>query len=151
MFRLYPNHNQATFNIVRELHRNLEDFGLRRPIGLFEHLDLGPRINRSETEDAYHATLEIPGIDRDDISVTVEKNILTITGQRSRNVPEGFEVIRQERNAMAFQRRLNLPENVAQEAINASFENGILKVDLPKKAEEKPRTIKITAKIAEEK
>ena len=150
MFRLYPVHTQTTFDVIKEFQRNFEEFGLFRPARLFEHLDLGPRVAKTENENAYQVTLEVPGITKKDVSITIEKDVLTIEGKREKNIPEGFEVIRQERSSLEFSRRLALPENIDQTSIEARFENGLLTIDLPKKPEEKPRRIEINAGTTEE-
>lgn len=151
MFRFYPVHNPTTFDVFREFQRNFEELGLRKPVRLFESLDLGPRVQKSEHEDKYQLRLEVPGIQQDDVNVTVEKDLLTIEGTREQTIPEGFEVIRQERSAIEFTRKIRLPENIDQSSIHASFENGLLTVSLPKKAKEKPRQIKVNAMTTEEK
>jgi len=150
MFRFYPVHSQTTFDVLKEFQRNFEEFGLLKPARLFENLDLGPKVVKTENEEAYQVTLEIPGMTKQDVSITVEKDILTIEGKREPNVPEGFEVIRQERGSLEFSRRLALPENVDQASIVARFKNGLLRIDLPKKPEEKLRRIEINAATVEE-
>ena len=150
MFRLYPVHPQTTFDVIKEFQRNFEEFGLFRPARLFENLDLGPRVVKTENEDTYQVTLEVPGITKKNVSITIEKDVLTIEGKREQNIPEGFEVIRQERSSLEFSRRLALPENVEQALIAARFENGVLTIDLPKKPEEKPRRIEINAATIKE-
>ena len=151
MFRFYPVHTQTTFDVIKEFQRNFEEFGLFRPARLFENLDLGPRVAKTESEDTYQVTLEVPGVTKKDVSISIEKDVLTIEGKREQYIPEGFEVIRQERNSLEFSRRLALPENVDQASIAARFKNGLLTIDLPKKPKEKPRRIEINAATMEEK
>ncbi|MEE2901768.1 MAG: Hsp20/alpha crystallin family protein [Myxococcota bacterium] len=150
MFRFYPVHTQTPFDVIKEFQRNFEEFGLLRPARLFENVDFGPRVVKTENEDTYQVTLEAPGITKKDVSITIEKDVLTIEGKREQKIPEGFEVIRQERNSLEFIRRLMVPENVDQTSITARFENGLLVIDLPKKPKEKPRRIEINAVAIEE-
>ena len=150
MFRFYPVHPQTTFDVFKEFQRNFEEFGLFRPARHFENLDLGPRVVKTENEETYKITIEVPGMTKKDVSITVEKDVLTIEGKAKQNNPEGYEVVRQERSLLEFSRRLALPENIDQSSIAARFENGLLTIDLPKKPEEKPRQIEISTVTKEE-
>jgi HSP20 family protein len=97
-------------------------------------------------EDEHNITLkvEVPGIDEKDIDVRVENNILTVHGERKFEKEEKEENFRRvERQYGSFTRTFTLPSTVDAEKVQADYEKGILKIVLPKKAEAKPKQIKV--------
>jgi HSP20 family protein len=97
-------------------------------------------------EDEHNVTLkiEVPGIDEKDIDVRVENNILTVHGERNFEKEEKEENFRRvERQYGSFTRTFTLPSTVEAEKILADYDKGILKIVLPKKAEAKPKQIKV--------
>ena len=103
-----------------------------------------PRVDVHETKDAYHVQLDLPGLDRDDVKVKFEENILTLSGERkyeTRNDEKEFRHI--ERVYGKFTRSLRLAKDVDAQKIQASFKNGVLDITLPKAEEVKPKEIEI--------
>ena len=99
-------------------------------------------------EDEHNVTLkiEVPGIDEKDIDVQVENNNLTVHGERKFEKEEKEENFRRvERQYGSFTRSFTLPNTVDTENINASYDKGVLRIQLAKKAEAKPKQIKINA------
>jgi HSP20 family protein len=97
-------------------------------------------------EDEHNVTLkiEVPGIDEKDIDVRVENNNLTVHGERKFEKEEKEENFRRvERQYGSFTRSFTLPNIVSTENIQANYEKGILKIQLAKKAEAKPKQIKV--------
>jgi len=97
-------------------------------------------------EDEHNVTLkiEVPGIDEKDIDVRVENNVLTVHGERKFEKEEKEENFRRvERQYGSFTRTFTLPTTVDAEKVSANYEKGILKITLPKKAEAKPKQIKV--------
>ena len=97
-------------------------------------------------EDEHNVTLkiEVPGIDEKDIDVRIENNVLTVHGERKFEKEEKEENFRRvERQYGSFTRTFTLPNTVDSEKVSANYEKGILKVTLPKKAEAKPKQIKV--------
>jgi len=97
-------------------------------------------------EDAHNITLkiEVPGIDEKDIDVSIENNTLTVRGQRTFEKDEKEENFqRVERMYGSFTRSFTLPNTVDTEQISANYDKGVLKVRLAKKAEAKPKQIKV--------
>lgn len=91
------------------------------------------KVDISEDEDAFHIEAEMPGLNKDDISLGVEEDVLTIKGERKQETEEKDKNYhRIERTYGSFSRSFNLGEMIDQEKIDASFENGILHVSLPK-------------------
>jgi HSP20 family protein len=97
-------------------------------------------------EDEHNVTLkiEVPGIDEKDIDVRIENNLLTVHGERKFEKEEKEENFRRvERQYGSFTRSFTLPNTVDAENVHASYEKGILKIQLAKKAEAKPKQIKV--------
>ena len=97
-------------------------------------------------EDEHNVTLkiEVPGIDEKDIDVRIENNVLTVHGERKFEKEEKEENFRRvERQYGSFTRTFTLPNTVDSEKVSANYEKGILKVTLPKRAEAKPKQIKV--------
>ena len=97
-------------------------------------------------EDEHNITLkiEVPGIDDKDVDVRIENNTLTVHGERKFEKEEKEENFRRvERQYGSFTRSFTLPNSVDPEKVQASYEKGILKIQLAKKAEAKPKQIKV--------
>ena len=97
-------------------------------------------------EDEHNVTLkiEVPGIDEKDIDVRIENNVLTVHGERKFEKEEKEENYRRiERQYGSFTRSFTLPNTVDSEKVNANYEKGVLKIALAKKAEAKPKQIKV--------
>jgi HSP20 family protein len=97
-------------------------------------------------EDEHNVTLkiEVPGIDEKDIDVRIENNTLTVHGERKIEKEEKEENYRRvERQYGSFTRTFTLPTTVDSEKVSANYDKGVLKITLPKKAEAKPKQIKV--------
>jgi HSP20 family protein len=97
-------------------------------------------------EDEHNVTLkiEVPGIDEKDIDIQLENNTLTVHGERKIEKDEKEENYRRvERQYGSFTRTFTLPLTVDGEKVSANYEKGVLKITLPKKAEAKPKQIKV--------
>src|SRR5580704_12406399 len=98
-------------------------------------------------EDEHNVTLkiEVPGVDEKDINVNLENNTLTVHGERKIEKEEKEENYRRvERQYGSFTRTFNLPQTVDTEAVSATYDKGVLSIALPKKAEAKPKQIKVS-------
>jgi len=132
----------------REMDRMFDDVfgGAMRPWGeTGTDLLLRPSMDISETKDAYRVAVEVPGIERDAIDLTVDGDDLIIAGekrQESKEDEEGFHRI--ERSYGRFRRVLTLPDDADPDHIRAQFENGVLKIEIPRReGSEKPGARKI--------
>ena len=101
----------------------------------------GPAINITEDNNGFRIEVALPGLDKEDFKIHVEKKILEISSEkelRSESKEERF--LRKEFSYARFKRRFSIPEYVDSENIKASYKNGILNVSIPKKEEamEKP-------------
>ncbi len=103
-----------------------------------------PPVDVYEDEHTVTLKVEVPGIDEKDIDVRVENNVLTVHGERKFEKEEKEENFRRvERQYGSFTRTFNLPSTVDAEKVQADYDKGILKITLPKKAEAKPKQIKV--------
>ncbi|NTU65660.1 MAG: Hsp20/alpha crystallin family protein [Chloroflexi bacterium] len=100
-----------------------------------------------ETKDNVIVKVSAPGVESEDIEISVVGDTLTIKGEtKSEEHFEEASYIRKERRFGSFQRTLSLPASVASDKAKAEFENGVLTLTLPKAEEAKPKSIKITTK-----
>ncbi|MCI0712837.1 MAG: Hsp20/alpha crystallin family protein [Chloroflexi bacterium] len=99
----------------------------------------------SETDTAYHASIEVPGVNAEDINISLEDNILTIEAEIAEAVGEREDnrALLRERRYGTYSRSLRLPHPVDVDNIEATYNNGILELDLPKVPEAQPRQIKV--------
>ncbi len=104
-----------------------------------------PAVNVYDLETELLITAEIPGVKSDDLELTVADGVLTLRGKRSgtEGVPDE-RYRRQERPRGAWQRSLSLPERIQEDQLSAEFNNGVLKIHLPKAPNSQPRQIRIT-------
>jgi len=86
---------------------------------------------------------DIPGVDKDKINLKVEKDILTLTAECTKKAAEDYSCISEEMDYSGFNRSFNLNKTVDADKISADYDNGTLKVILPKKEEQKTKEIKI--------
>jgi HSP20 family protein len=103
-----------------------------------------PALDISERKDAYLVTVELPGVDADDLEITLEDGLLTIQGER-RFTQESSEqqFHRVERRYGAFRRSITLPAQVMGEQIEATVDNGVLQILVPKLEEATPKRIQV--------
>ncbi|HXJ18439.1 MAG TPA: Hsp20/alpha crystallin family protein [Candidatus Polarisedimenticolia bacterium] len=104
-----------------------------------------PSVDIYETENELVLKADLPDINEKDLDVRVENNMLTIRGERKfeQKVKEE-NYLRIERSYGAFSRSFSLPNTVNTEAIKADYKNGVLTVELPKRAESKPKQVRIS-------
>jgi HSP20 family protein len=111
-----------------------------------------PPMDLVETDDHFVLRADLPGLAEGDVNVELEDNVLTVSGERKaehESRKEGYYRI--ERASGSFQRSLTLPEGVNAEAIEASFDKGVLEVRIPKPEERKPRKVAISVGGGEQK
>jgi HSP20 family protein len=105
-----------------------------------------PAVDVYEVDDRIELTLDLPGIDPDDVEVTLEDSTLTVSGAREFRSDVSEESFRRvERRYGSFARSLALPATADSERIQASFDRGVLTIQVPKREEAKPKRIEIKA------
>lgn len=103
-----------------------------------------PQTDLSETDDAFHIRLDVPGMEKDDIKINLQNNTLTVSGSRSsERTEEDEEYVRVERAFGNFHRTFTLPDAVDEESIEAAYDNGVLSIHVPKTEESTRRQIEI--------
>ena len=97
-----------------------------------------PAVNILETTDAYHLELNAPGRNKEDFNISVDKGLLTISYVKKEETKnEDVKVVRREFSYQSFKRSFTVDEKINAEGIQAKYENGLLKLYLPKQVEEK--------------
>ena len=103
-----------------------------------------PPVDVYEDENSIQVRLEVPGIDEKDIDIRLENNVLTVHGERKFEKEEKEENFhRIERRYGSFTRSFTLPSTVNSEDVQADYDKGVLKIRLAKRAEAKPKQIKV--------
>ena len=103
-----------------------------------------PALDVTETENEFVALVEMPGVKKEDVKLSLEKNMLTIEGQRKPyELPAEARILMNEMRVRDFARSIRIPDEVEAERITAELENGILRVVLPKGTNARVRTIAI--------
>ena len=103
-----------------------------------------PRADILEGEKEYHLLMDLPGVQVSDLELNLEGQTLTVKARRASSVPDGFQLRRHERpGPVTFSRSFTLGSAVDAEAIAAGFENGVLRVTLPKSTRSLPRRIEV--------
>jgi len=140
IFRVDP------FNSLDTIAKKMNNFAKEFENGVvFETGGFNPKVDIREGEEQFHLFIELPGIEKENISMLVtDDNSLEIKGEKK--LPEGeSKIVRTERGFGKFKREFILPENVDPETINAEFKNGVLAVTINKITPVK-REIKIEVK-----
>ena len=96
-----------------------------------------------ETEDALTVVLEMPGVDRENIDVSVENGVLTIEGKINFGKYEGLQPVYSEYNVGPYRRSFRISSQIDQDKINAEMRDGVITLVLPKAEEAKPRRIQV--------
>ncbi len=124
-------------------------FGLFRGGSRDEGTSTGvlPAVDVVERDSDFVVNLEIPGVAKEDVKITVQENVLTVKGEKKfETEKEGETYHRVERSYGAFQRSFTLPATVKSDLIEASHTNGILHIVLPKQEKAKPKEIEVKLK-----
>ena len=102
-----------------------------------------PSMDLVETDEHFVLRADLPGLSEADVSIELEDNVLTVSGERKAEHEEKEGFYRVERSFGQFRRSLTLPEGVNADAITATFDKGVLEVRIPKPEERKPRRVAI--------
>ncbi|MCB1679856.1 MAG: Hsp20/alpha crystallin family protein [Halioglobus sp.] len=132
-----------------QLTRDFWDGAERFPAlrGLLSRGALSPQIDETEDEKGFHIKVDLPGMDENDVEVSLSDGLLTIKGEKKQEQEEeGKEFYRKERSFGAFRRTLSIPAEVNEAKIAASFKKGVLSIDLPKSEEAKKKVKRIAVK-----
>jgi HSP20 family protein len=129
-----------------EMDRVLDAFyGRMTPSGERAEGDWYPPMDIAETPEEVTACLEVPGLKKEDIKVSVHDGILTVTGEkRQETSADGENFHKVERSYGYFKRSVALPSSVDSDKVKAAYKDGVLKVTLPKLESKKPKEIQVS-------
>ena len=124
---LIPNQNRR---VVPSFHSVMDEFfrGATPPGGNFS-----PSLDIKEDESAYHVSVELPGMAKEDVNISLKDHNLVIEGEKKQEAREqkyGYSWV--ERSYGSFQRTIQIPENAKGDQVGARMENGVLEITLPK-------------------
>jgi len=143
------NMTSDLFNMQRQFNRLFDGFlrgGMRDDDSVFAS-NWTPAVDIVEKTDEYLVALELPGVNKDDVKITLESNVLTIRGEKKQESEKKDENLhRVERSYGMFQRSFTLPLTVKSDKIDASYKDGVLQIHLPKAEEAKPKAIDVKVK-----
>ncbi len=135
------------FSVQREMNRMFDSFfrGADEQ-GLLNGSWL-PAVDVAEDENEYVVNVELPGVNKDEVKITLEYNILTVRGEKkAEKETKDKNYHRMERSYGSFQRSFTLPTSVKNDKIDAEYRDGILSITLPKEEEAKPKQIEVKVK-----
>jgi HSP20 family protein len=136
---------QDRLNLMNRLFR--ESYSPEGPEEALTTTSFAPPVDIYEDEHNITLKIEVPGIDEKDIDVRIENNTLTVHGERKFEKEEKEENFRRvERQYGGFTRSFTLPSSVDPGQVNADYDKGVLKINLAKKAEAKPKQIKVNVR-----
>jgi len=136
-------------NMQREINRMFDGFfrGGVQDDGSLVTSTWSPATDITELANEYQEKLELPGVSKDDVKITMRDNILTIQGEKKQEKEtKDSNYHRVERSYGSFQRSFTLPSGVRSDKIEASYKGGILTITLPKADEAKPKQIEVKVK-----
>lgn len=114
--------------------------------GLFDR-EFSPALDVVENNDGFLVSVDLPGVDKRDLEISVADNVLTIKGEKKDNrESKNGKFFRKESWEGTFQRTLSLPHGVDAAKIDAKMRDGVLAISLPKREEAKPKQIEVNVK-----
>jgi HSP20 family protein len=134
---------ERTFAAVDELRRTVEQAWRDEEGFPVERTGAWPRLSLWDEGRNLVLKADVPGLTEKDVQLQLTQDVLTVTGERRSDAPEGYSVHRQERVPARFSRSFTLPVKVDGAAITASLKDGVLTVTMPKAAESQPRQITV--------
>jgi HSP20 family protein len=124
------------------LSRLMEDFFQESRNG--DVMVWGPNVDVVETTEGFEIHAELPGVRQEDVKITLDNNVLTLSGEKKQETREDKDsVLRVERSYGRFERSFSLPATVKADGVRARYEDGVLRITLPKAEEAKARQIPI--------
>jgi HSP20 family protein len=141
------------WNVLTQLHRQLDrafDAQASAAADGSENsatADWAPSTDIAEFADRWVLQLDVPGVDVNAINITLERGVLSVSGERAKDAEQGREAQgrRIERPQGRFHRRFTLPETIDTESVSATGRNGVLQITIPKQPKSQPRRIEVKA------
>jgi HSP20 family protein len=132
-----------TFTAMDELRRTFEQAYRDEETFHFQRVTGWPRMSLWDEGQNLVLKADVPGLTDKDVQLQLTQDVLTVSGERKSDFPDGYSVHRQERQPARFSRSFTLPYKVAADSISATLVNGVLTVTLPKAPEAQPRQIAV--------
>jgi HSP20 family protein len=129
----------------REFDRMLEFVSGRGAAGAGQTVTRGMPIDIYRVGDEYVVEMDLPGVDPSSIDISVERNMLTVEAEAQSMHEEVDDVVLCERRHVRYRRQLYLGDNVDTDNVRASYENGVLRLQIPITKEERTRKVEVTA------
>lgn len=101
-------------------------------------------FDAARTDDSVVLLFDLPGFDPDQVDLSVDRNVLTVSARRERDLPEGSTLVVSERRQGAVRRQLRFSDSLDLSAVDARFDNGVLRVRIPVNAAAQPHRVPIT-------
>lgn len=117
---------------------------LFRELDQVAHVPSGPEFRTKNTENSYELAIDLPGVPEQEVNLQVHNGVLTVSGARKVEVPEGYRGQRRERRGFEFSRSFTLPKDADGEQVTAAMKHGVLRVVVSKRPEVKPRQIPVS-------
>jgi HSP20 family protein len=136
------NDLERTFAAMDDLRRTVER-AYRGEEPAFEPVGAWPRVSLWDEGRALVLRADVPGVAEKELDLQLTQDVLTISGERRSDAPEGYSVHRQERAPARFSRSFTLPTKVEGDKISATLKDGVLTVTMPKTPESQPRQIAV--------
>ena len=138
----------TSFGALNELHRELgrmfDNGYINREPSPYTASNWAPQVDITESDSAFKVIADIPGVNPDEVEVTLHNNVLSIRGERESETSEENENYkRRERIRGTFTRQFTLPDTTDESGITAKANNGVLEITIPKTAKPKPLNIKV--------
>lgn len=148
VLRPWPLHSLAqldeSMRMLDPMRRLFDDLDRGMALSTFQRARSAvPRVDVVDTGAELRLFAELPGFAAEDVEITLQRDEVRLRGRRTTEVPEGHTVHRRERGDLDFTRTLTLPCRVDAERVEATLENGVLRIVMPKAAEEQPRRIAV--------
>jgi HSP20 family protein len=134
-------------SLQSEVNRLFDDIfpGVEEGESRFERAGWSPQVDVLETDDHYRLRVDLPGVSREEVTISAEGARVSIRGERQQDTEtSGENMIRTERRRGRFYRAMTLPSEVNASQAKAHFENGVLMVDLPKVTKSQAKSIAIS-------
>lgn len=130
-------------NVQCEFDRMFDEF-FGRSLNVIDGGLWSPAVDVSEDNDNVYVAVEVPGMTKDSVKITLQDNLLTIQGEKKQETEQkGKNYHRMERSYGSFTRSFSLPTTIQADKIKASYKDGLLNITLPKAEEVKPKEIPI--------
>ena len=141
MIRFRPTRDMMT--LQQEMNRLFNET-LQREEAQEQQVQWAPRVDVAESQNEIVVQVEVPGMRREEIVLTIEDNVLTLSGEKKQEALEGYRYHRAERTQGRFRRTFSLPASIDTAKVKAAYKDGLLTITLPKVEAHRPKEITVS-------